>query len=71
MEAVLTTTLVQPEVKRLNLFERYLTIWVGLCMVAGVALGRWAPDFVHRPSGVGNSGREVILICRLPFLFGS
>lgn len=29
--------------KRLNLFERYLTIWVGLCMVVGVALGTWMP----------------------------
>ena len=44
MEAVLTTTSVRPAVKRLNLFERYLTIWVGLCMVAGVALGKWAPS---------------------------
>lgn len=23
----------------MNLFERYLTVWVGLCIVAGVALG--------------------------------
>ena len=30
--------------KRLNLFERYLTLWVGLCMVLGVALGKLAPD---------------------------
>lgn len=29
--------------KRLNVFERYLTVWVGLCMVAGLALGKWAP----------------------------
>jgi arsenite transporter len=29
--------------KQLNLFERYLTIWVGLCMVVGVALGTWMP----------------------------
>ena len=43
MEAVLTSTPVPPEVKRLNLFERYLTIWVGLCMVSGVALGKWVP----------------------------
>ena len=26
--------------KRLHVFERYLTLWVGLCMVAGLALGK-------------------------------
>jgi ACR3 family arsenite transporter len=30
-------------VKRLAVFERYLTLWVFLCMVAGVGLGRLAP----------------------------
>lgn len=34
------------EAKRLNFFERYLTLWVGLCMVAGVLLGRWIPSAV-------------------------
>jgi ACR3 family arsenite transporter len=34
------------EAKRLNLFERYLTVWVALCMVVGIALGRWAPFVV-------------------------
>jgi ACR3 family arsenite transporter len=29
--------------KRLNTFERYLTLWVGLCMAAGVVMGLWAP----------------------------
>jgi ACR3 family arsenite transporter len=32
--------------KRLNLFERYLSVWVALCIVAGVALGRAAPGLV-------------------------
>ncbi|MBU7588467.1 MAG: ACR3 family arsenite efflux transporter [Sphingopyxis terrae] len=28
----------------INFFERYLTLWVVLCIVAGIALGSWAPD---------------------------
>jgi ACR3 family arsenite transporter len=27
----------------MTLFERFLTLWVGLCIVAGVALGHWLP----------------------------
>jgi ACR3 family arsenite transporter len=27
----------------LSFFERYLTVWVALCIVAGVALGQWLP----------------------------
>jgi ACR3 family arsenite transporter len=29
--------------KRMNIFERYLTIWVAVCMVAGVVLGKLFP----------------------------
>lgn len=32
--------------KRLNIFERYLTVWVGLCIVAGVLVGRAFPSLV-------------------------
>jgi ACR3 family arsenite transporter len=32
--------------RRLNVFERYLSLWVALCMVAGVALGKIAPTFM-------------------------
>ena len=28
----------------MNLFERYLSIWVLLCIVVGIALGHWFPD---------------------------
>src|SRR5208283_154231 len=31
---------------KLNLFERYLSLWVALCMVVGVLLGRFFPGFV-------------------------
>jgi arsenite transporter len=30
--------------KRLNYFERYLSLWVGLCMLAGVLIGKSVPD---------------------------
>lgn len=36
------TTTGQPP-KRLNLFERYLSLWVALCMVAGIAIGKTIP----------------------------
>src|ERR1700761_6231683 len=29
----------------MNTFERYLTLWVALCIVAGVALGHVMPSF--------------------------
>ena len=31
------------EPKQLNIFERWLSIWVALCMVVGVALGKLFP----------------------------
>lgn len=33
----------QSDIRRLNVFERYLTLWVALCMVIGVALGKLLP----------------------------
>jgi ACR3 family arsenite transporter len=33
--------------KSLNLFERYLTLWVALCMGAGIFLGKAFPDAVN------------------------
>ena len=45
--AITSVVHAKPGEKRLNLFERYLTVWVGLCMVAGILLGQWAPTTVH------------------------
>lgn len=38
--------------KKLNLFERYLSLWVGLCMVAGIVLGQLAPGLIHALRGL-------------------
>lgn len=40
------------EPKRLNFFERYLTLWVLICMVMGVALGKLLPGFTASLSGM-------------------
>jgi ACR3 family arsenite transporter len=42
--AVTLDHLVGPAPKRLAFFERYLTIWVLVCMIVGVALGRLLPN---------------------------
>lgn len=31
----------------MNLFERYLSIWVGLCIVVGIVLGQFLPNAFH------------------------
>ena len=31
--------------RRLPFFERYLTFWVFLCMIAGIVIGKFLPDF--------------------------
>jgi ACR3 family arsenite transporter len=41
MAASLMTTV--PQKKRLNAFERYLTLWVAACMGVGVLLGKFLP----------------------------
>src|ERR1700686_4672167 len=33
--------------KRMNIFERYLSLWVALCMVAGVIIGKLMPASIR------------------------
>ena len=40
------------DTKRLNVFERYLTLWVALCMVAGIALGKAFPTLTGLVRGL-------------------
>ena len=44
--SILSTTAPQsaaPAVPAIGFFERYLTLWVGLCILAGIAVGQWLP----------------------------
>jgi hypothetical protein len=47
VETTLNVAPAAQQAKRLNLFERYLTLWVALCMVIGVVLGKTMPGFVQ------------------------
>lgn len=42
----------QAERKMSSIFERYLTLWVGLCIVGGVILGKVAPDLAQTLDGM-------------------
>jgi ACR3 family arsenite transporter len=39
-----STTLAAPPASSIGFFERYLTLWVGLCILVGIALGQWLPS---------------------------
>ncbi len=47
-----------------NVFERYLTVWVGLCIVGGVLLGAVAPGFAKALDGmsINVNGAPVVSI---------
>jgi ACR3 family arsenite transporter len=42
----------QKQGKGLSIFEKYLTVWVGLCIVGGIALGKLAPGFANYLDGL-------------------
>ena len=52
MTAQCDVTARQSEGAQLGIFERYLTLWVALCIAAGVGLGQVAPGFVGMVSGL-------------------
>jgi ACR3 family arsenite transporter len=46
------STPVKPAASGLGFFERYLSLWVALCMAAGVLLGKLLPDFTASLRGL-------------------
>ena len=55
---------------KINIFERYLTLWVALCMVVGVAIGRLFPQTIGiiRSLEFGSGTQINILIAVLIWL---
>ena len=47
-----TQACVTKETKGLSLFEKYLTVWVILCILAGIILGKVAPGFAKYLDGL-------------------
>ncbi len=47
MSEALTTAAPSINAPSMGLFERYLTLWVALCIVVGIALGRLIPGVFH------------------------
>ncbi len=47
-----TQACIDKQPKGLNVFEKYLTIWVGLCIVGGIFLGKLAPGVAHTLDGM-------------------
>ncbi len=50
--------------KMTSLFERYLTVWVGLCIIGGILLGKIAPDLAETLDGmsININGAPVVSI---------
>jgi ACR3 family arsenite transporter len=52
MENTIAGLPVRAKAKQLGLFERYLSLWVGLCMAAGILLGKLLPSVIQSLRGL-------------------
>lgn len=43
----MTDSVLQPAKPAIGFFERYLTFWVALCIIVGIAAGHWLPGLFH------------------------
>ena len=44
--------------RKLNVFEKYLTVWVILCIIAGIGVGKGAPDIARYLDGLAIYVKE-------------
>ena len=59
-----TDSSVKLDTKSMSIFERYLTVWIALCIVGGIALGKLAPGIAQALDGMAISvnGAPVVSI---------
>jgi ACR3 family arsenite transporter len=53
------------DTKSTSIFERYLSLWIGLCIIGGIALGKLAPSAM-----IGASNHFEVAIATSVMLFG-
>lgn len=47
MSVACETVLKTPDSAPMGIFERFLTVWVGLCILVGISLGHLLPSLFH------------------------
>ena len=52
--------------RSLGIFEKYLTLWVALCILLGVMIGQWIPVFLRQCL----NSKSVESRFQLPYSFG-
>lgn len=45
----------------MGLFERYLSVWVGLCILLGVALGSWIPELFNAVASLEYASVNLVI----------
>ncbi len=46
----------------MGVFERYLTLWIGLCIISGILLGVYAPEFAKTLDGMSININDVPVV---------
>ncbi|MHC4554554.1 MAG: arsenic resistance protein, partial [Planctomycetota bacterium] len=59
-----TNSSVKIDTQSMSIFERYLTVWIALCIVGGIFLGKLAPSVAQTLDGMAISvnGAPVVSI---------
>ncbi len=57
-----TEACIDKKPKGLSIFEKYLTLWVILCIAGGIVLGKFAPGIAKAPNGMAISVNDAPVV---------